>query len=390
MPRKLIAKNLVFCINGPSLPATRSFVAKNAPQDDDKGSRLTNQRHPGYLVHHKGYEEIQMEHRLLGRTGVRVSPLCLGTLNFGGQTPEKESIRVMHKAIDAGINFFDTANMYNLGDSELVVGKALSAGRREKVVLATKVHFPMSDDPNDRGNSRRHIMQSVEASLKRLNTDWIDLYQIHRPVFDVPQDETLRTLDDLVQQGKVRYIGCSTFPAWMVMEALAISERYGLARFVTEQPPYNLLDRRIENELIPLALRYDLGLLCWSPLAMGTLAGRYDRADQPPEGSRAARVGTWAAERVTERGIAAAKEMAKVAEERGITSSQLALLWVKDQPGVTSAIIGPRTEAHLDDALPVLEMQLESEDAAVLDQIVPPGSAVSDYHNTSGWMKMKI
>jgi len=333
---------------------------------------------------------MQMEHRLLGRTGVRVSPLCLGTLNFGGQTPEGESIRIMHKALEAGINLLDTANMYNLGGSEVMVGKALAGGRREKVILATKVHFPMSDDPNDRGNSRRHILQSVEASLRRLNTDWIDLYQIHRPLFDVPQDETLRALDDLIRQGKVRYIGCSTFPAWMVMEALAISERYGLARYVTEQPPYNLLDRRIENELIPLALRYDLGLLCWSPLAMGTLAGRYARADKPPQDSRAARIGTWAAERITEAGVTSAKKLAALAGEHGMTSSQLALLWVKDQPGVTSAIIGPRTEAHLDDALPVLDMQLDPAIAAALDQIVPPGTAVSDFHNTSGWMKMRL
>jgi aryl-alcohol dehydrogenase-like predicted oxidoreductase len=331
-----------------------------------------------------------MEHRLMGRTGVRVSPLCLGTLNFGGQTAEKESVRIMHKALDAGINFFDTANMYNLGGSEIMVGKALAGGRRDKVILATKVHFPMSDDPNDGGNSRHHIMQSVEASLERLGTDWIDLYQIHRPVFDMPQEETLRTLDDLVRAGKVRYIGCSTFPAWMVMEALAISERFGLERYVTEQPPYNLLDRRIENELIPLALRYDLGLLCWSPLAMGTLAGRYERADKPPEGSRAARIGTWAADRVNDAGIAAAKKMAAVAGKHGMSPSQLALLWVKDQPGVTSAIIGPRTEAHLDDAIPVLDMQLNPEIAAELDEIVPPGTAVSDFHNTSGWMKMRI
>jgi aryl-alcohol dehydrogenase-like predicted oxidoreductase len=233
-------------------------------------------------------------------------------------------------------------------------------------------------------------MQSVEASLQRLNTDWIDLYQIHRPVFHVPQDETLRALDDLVRQGKVRYIGCSTFPAWMLMEALAISERYGLARFISEQPPYNLLDRRIENEMIPLAQRYNLALLCWSPLAMGTLAGRYPRADEHPSGSRAARIGAWAAERITERGIAAAQKAANVAEQRGITPAQLALLWVKDQPGVTSAIIGPRTEAHLNDAIPVLDMQLKPEDAAALDEIVPPGTAVSDFHNTSGWMRMRI
>jgi aryl-alcohol dehydrogenase-like predicted oxidoreductase len=331
-----------------------------------------------------------MKYRLLGRTGVRVSPLCLGTMNFGGPTPEKESIRIIHKALEAGINFIDTANMYVEGESERVVGKALDGGRREKIVLATKVHFPQSDDPNDRGNSRRHILQAVEDSLRRLQTDWIDLYQIHRPVFDVPQDETLRTLDDLIRQGKVRYIGCSTFPAWMVMEALATSERYGLARYVTEQPPYNLLDRRIENELVPLALRYDLGLLPWSPLAMGMLAGRYASADQHPQGSRVARIGTWAADRVSESGIEAARQVAKVAQTKGLTPAQLSLLWAKDQPAVTAPIIGPRTMDHLDDALAVLEMSLDSQLSTALDEIVPPGSAVADFHNTSGWMKMTV
>jgi aryl-alcohol dehydrogenase-like predicted oxidoreductase len=280
--------------------------------------------------------------------------------------------------------------MYVRGESERVVGKALADGRREKVIVATKAHFPQSDDPNDRGNSRRHIMQAVEDSLQRLQTEWIDLYQIHRPVFDVPQDETLRALDDLVRQGKVRYIGCSTFPAWMVMEALSISERYGLARYVTEQPPYNLLDRRIENELVPLALRYNLGLLPWSPLGMGILAGRYEKSDDAPEGSRVARIGTWAAERVTQQSIKAAKEVSEVARDRGLTSTQLALLWVKDQPAVTSPIIGPRTEAHLDDALVVLEMSLDDETAAAMDEIVPPGTAIADFHNTSGWMKLKL
>jgi aryl-alcohol dehydrogenase-like predicted oxidoreductase len=311
-------------------------------------------------------------------------------MNFGGPTPEPESIRIIHQALDAGINFVDTANMYVRGESERVVGKALMGGRREKVIVATKAHFPQSDDPNDRGNSRRHIMQAVEDSLRRLQTEWIDLYQIHRPVFDVPQDETLRALDDLVRQGKVRYIGCSTFPAWMVMEALSISERYGLARYVTEQPPYNLLDRRIENELVPLALRYNLGLLPWSPLGMGILAGRYEKSDDAPEGSRVARIGTWAAERVTQQSIKAAKEVSEVARDRGLTSTQLALLWVKDQPAVTSPIIGPRTEAHLDDALVVLEMSLDDETAATMDEIVPPGTAIADFHNTSGWMKLKL
>ncbi|MFQ5922671.1 MAG: aldo/keto reductase [Anaerolineales bacterium] len=331
-----------------------------------------------------------MEYRLLGRTGVRVSPLCLGTMNLGGPTPEPEAIRMIHRALEAGINILDSANAYNKGGSERVVGKAIAGGKRQQVILATKAHFPQSDDPNDRGNSRRHILQAVEDSLRRLDTDWIDLYQIHRPVFDVPQDETLRALDDLVRSGKVRYVGCSTFPAWMVMEALAISERYGLARYVTEQPPYNLLDRRIENELIPLAHQYDLGILPWSPLAIGMLAGRYADADHLPEDSRAAKIGAWAARRVTAAGIAAGKQVTEVAQAHGMTPSQLALLWVKDQPAVTSPIIGPRTEAHLEDALQVLEMKLDLEIGALLDEIVPPGSAVSDFHNTSQWMKMRV
>ena len=331
-----------------------------------------------------------MEYRLLGRTGVRVSPLCLGTMNFGGPTPEEVAVRMIHRALEAGINFVDTANVYVGGESERVVGKALAGGKRQKVVLATKVYFPQSDDPNDQGNSRRHIFQAVEDSLRRLQTDWIDLYQIHRPMFDIPQDETLRALDDLVRQGKVRYTGCSTHPAWMVMEALAISERYGLARYVTEQPPYNLLDRRIENELVPLALRYNLGLLPWSPLAMGMLAGRYDDAEEFPEGSRAERIGTWAAERVTDKAIATGRKVSRVARERGLSPAQLALMWVKDQPGITAPIIGPRTREHLEEALPVLGMHLDAETAAGLDAIVPPGSAVSDFHNTSTWSKMKL
>ncbi|MGW8250089.1 MAG: aldo/keto reductase [Anaerolineales bacterium] len=331
-----------------------------------------------------------MEYRNLGRTGVRVSPLCLGVMNFGGPTPEPEAMQITHAALEAGINFFDTANVYNDGQSERVIGKALQGDKRQRAVLATKFHYPQSGDPNDAGNSRRHIFQAVEDSLRRLGTDWIDLYQVHRPVMDIPQDETLRALDDLVRQGKVRYIGCSTYPAWMIMEALSLSERYNLARFVTEQPPYNLLDRRIENELVPLAQRYNLGLIPWSPLASGTLAGRYPESGDLPADSRAARVGSYVAERVNMRGIAKAKQVAELALQFGISPLQLALLWVKDQPGVTAPIIGPRTLSHLQEALPVLDMTLSIEMSTALDEIVPPGSAVSDYHNTSGWMKMKL
>ncbi len=216
-----------------------------------------------------------MTYRDLGRTGVQVSPICLGAMNFGGPTSEEDSVRIVDAAVDGGINFIDTANVYNAGESERIVGQALKQnGRRDQVVLATKAHGVMGPGPNDRGNSRYHLMRACEDSLRRLGTDHIDLYQIHRPSLEIPQDETLRALDDLVRSGKVRYIGCSTHPAWMVMEALMISERLGIARYISEQPPYNLLDRRIENELVPLAQRYGMALLPWSPLAGGILAGR--------------------------------------------------------------------------------------------------------------------
>jgi aryl-alcohol dehydrogenase-like predicted oxidoreductase len=331
-----------------------------------------------------------MNYRMLGRTGVRVSNLCLGALNFGTPTPEEESIDIIHRAVDAGINIIDTANFYNLGESERVVGKALQGHGRENVLIATKFHFPMSDDVNDHGNSRRHIMLAVEDSLRRLGTDWIDLYQIHRPVFDMPQDETLRALDDLVRQGKVRYIGSSTFPAWLVMEGLALSERYGLARYVTEQPPYNLLDRRIENELVPLVQRYEVGLLTWAPLASGVLAGRYSSAADVPADSRAARVGSYVADRITPQGIRVGQRLGKLAAENGLTASQLALLWVKEQPGVTAPIIGSRTLAQLEEMLAVADLTLSPELAAALDALVPPGSAVANFHNNSNWMKMKV
>jgi aryl-alcohol dehydrogenase-like predicted oxidoreductase len=331
-----------------------------------------------------------MEYRTLGRTGVKVSALCLGAMNFGGPTPEAESTRLIHKALDAGINFIDTANVYNAGESERLVGRAIAGGKRAKIVLATKAHFPQSEDVNDRGNTRRHLRQAVDDSLRRLQTDFIDLYQIHRPMFDIPQEETLGALDSLVRQGKVLYIGCSTHPAWLVMEALSISEKHGWAGYATEQPPYNLLDRRIENELIPLAQRYGLGLIPWAPLAMGVLAGRYEQVSQPPPDSRAARIGWLAEGRVTERGVAVAREVARIAREHHLTPSQLALLWVKEQPGITSPIIGPRTEAHLDDQLEVADLRLDPAIAAALDELVPPGSAVANFHNNSGWMKMSI
>ena len=332
-----------------------------------------------------------MDYRLFGRTGVKVSPLCLGTMNFGGVTNEADSIEIIHAALDAGINFIDTANTYNDGQSEIAVGKALH-GRRDRVFLATKVHFIVGDGgPNDEGNSRLHIIRACEDSLRRLNTDHIDLYQLHRPNPEIPIDETLSALTDLVRAGKVRYIGCSTFPAWMVMEALAVSEREHFARFVSEQPPYNLLDRRIENELVPLALRYNLALMPWAPLAQGTLAGRYASNQPLPEDSRANRLkGSIYAERVTARAIEVGEKFAALARDHGKTPGQLALTWCKDQPAVTAPIVGPRTLAHLKDVLPVLEMSLSDEERSACDDLNPPGGVVVNFHNTSGWLKTTI
>lgn len=333
-----------------------------------------------------------MEYRLLGRTGVRVSPLCLGTMNFGAGSSEAESTRIIDMALDAGINFVDTADVYNAGESERIVGRAL-AGRRDRVVLATKEHERTGDGPNDAGNSRLHILSACDASLRRLGTDYIDLYQVHRPSPDVPIDETLGAMTDLVRAGKVRYIGCSTFPAWMVMEALAVSERYGLARFVSEQPPYNLLDRRIENELVPLALRHHLALLPWAPLAQGVLAGRYAAGSDLPGDSRAVRqpgpAGIYA-QRVTPRGIEVGTAFAEMAAGYGLTPGQLALLWCKDQPGVTAPVIGPRTPGQLQDVLPVLDSFLTAEQRAACDDLVPPGSVITNFHNTAPWMKTRV
>ncbi len=332
-----------------------------------------------------------MEYRTLGRTGVLVSPLCLGAMNFGGPTNEEESIQIINRALDGGINFIDTANVYNAGRSEEIVGKALLMnGKRNEVILATKVFGKMGTQPNDQGASRYHILKSCEDSLRRLQTDHIDLYQLHRPPLNIPQDEVLRAFDDLVRSGKVLYIGCSTHPAWMVMEALSISEKYGLARYISEQPPYNLLDRRVENELIPLCQKYGMAVLPWSPLAMGMLAGRYPSDGSLPSDSRAATRGGSFKDRVTQKGLRVAQAVDQMAKERGLSSAQLALLWVKDQPGVTAPIIGPRTLQHIESFLPVIDMHLNDDDRPLFDNLVHPGNAVADFHNTNEWMKARI
>ncbi len=332
-----------------------------------------------------------MEYRYLGRSGVKVSPLCLGADNFANPTPEKESIRMIDRAMEAGINIIDTRNSYMKGESERIIGRALAqSGRRNAMIIATKVHYPVGPGPNDRGNSRLHILKACEDSLKRLQTDHIDLYQTHRPDFDVPLEETLGAMTDLVRQGKVRYIGSSTAPAWKVMEGIMVSELRGFSRYVSEQPPYNLLDRRIENELVPLCQSYNLGIICWSPLAMGMLAGRYLDGQGFPEESRATLRGGIYAKRVTPRAVAAGNRFVALAKEIDLPPAQLAILWNKDQPGITAPIIGPRTMDQLEHLLPFLEMRLEDSVRAACDELVPPGSAVADFHNSAPWMKMKL
>ncbi|MCA9836555.1 MAG: aldo/keto reductase [Trueperaceae bacterium] len=328
-----------------------------------------------------------MDYRSLGRTGIKVSPLCLGCMNFGGKTTPEDSYAIIDKAIDAGINFLDTANVYSRGRSEEITGEALKRnGKRDQIILATKVHGAMDDtDPNMRGNTRRHIIQQVDASLKRLQTDYIDLYQIHRPQPDVPIDETLRALDDLIRSGKVRYIGTSTFAAWQVMEALMIAKELGLNRFICEQPPYNLLDRRIERELLPMAQTYGIATIPWSPLAGGLLAGKYQRDAEPPSGSRYENVKANEVQqrRYTDQAFDVIEGLEALAKKKGCSLSQFALAWCMQQPGVTSPIIGPRTMEQLEDNLQALEITITEEDKQEVDALIPPGRMVSAFYEAN-------
>jgi len=318
-----------------------------------------------------------VELRPLGRTGVMVSPLCLGTMMFGawGNPDHEDSVRIIHRALDAGVNFVDTADVYARGESEEIVGKAL-AGRRDDVVLATKVHGTMGETQNERGNSRRWIIREVEASLRRLRTDWIDLYQIHRPEPGTDIDETLGALTDLVRAGKVRYIGSSTFPAHEIVEAQWVAERRGRERFVCEQPPYSLLVREIERDVLPVCAKYGMGVIPWSPLAGGWLTGRYRKGAELPRSARAERI----PERFdlslpeNQRKLDAVDELGALADELGISLVHLALAFVINHPAVTSAIIGPRTMEHLDSQLGADGVQLSAEDLDRIDAIVPPGT----------------
>jgi aryl-alcohol dehydrogenase-like predicted oxidoreductase len=317
-----------------------------------------------------------MELRPLGRTGVKVSPLCLGAMMFGewGNRDHDDSVRIIRAALDAGINFIDTADVYSAGESEEILGKALK-GRRDDVILATKVHGPMGEDPNEFGNSRRWIVREVENSLRRLNTDWIDLYQIHRPEDDTDIDETLGALTDLIHQGKVRYIGSSTFPASQIVEAQWVAERRGRERFVCEQPPYSMLVRDIERDVLPTCRRYGMGVIPWSPLNGGWLSGRWRKGQEPPVSSRAERI-PWRYDLslpVNQRKLDAVEELAKLAEEAGLTLIEMAIAFVIRHPVVTAAIIGPRTMQQLDSQLKAVDVTLSDELLDRIDAIVPPG-----------------
>lgn len=333
---------------------------------------------------------MAIEYRKLGSTGVSVSPLCLGAMMFGawGNTDHEDSIRIIHRALDAGINFIDTADVYSRGESEEIVGKALAGGRRESVVLATKVHGKMHDeDPNQFGNSRRWIIEEVENSLRRLKTDHIDLYQIHRPEPDTDIDETLAALTDLVHAGKVRFIGSSTFPAYQLVEAQWVAQRRSRERFICEQPPYSMLIRRIEADVLPVCEQYGMGVIPWSPLAGGWLSGRYRKGGDSPGDSRRAQMLPLRYDMsipANQAKLEAAQALGELADEVGMPLIEMALAFVTSHRAVTAAIIGPRTMEQLDSQPPALERP--TLDAAVLDridEIVPPGVNVNQ--NDTGW-----
>jgi aryl-alcohol dehydrogenase-like predicted oxidoreductase len=320
-----------------------------------------------------------VEYRTLGTTGVKVSQLCLGAMMFGawGNTDHDDSVRIIHQALDAGINFIDTADVYSAGESEKIVGKALAGGRRDNVVLATKFHARMGSDPNQQGNSRRWIMQEIDASLRRLQTDWIDLYQVHRPLpEECDVDETLGALTDLVHAGKIRYLGSSTFPAHLIVEAQWVAERRSRERFVCEQPPYSLLVRGIEADVLPVCRRYGMGVIPWSPLAGGWLSGRYRKGKETPTSLRAERIPGRYDMSLPEnqRKLEAADRLAQLAEEAGMTLIELALAFVLQHPAVTAAIIGPRTMEQLESQLAAPKIRLDATLLDRIDEIVPPGT----------------
>lgn len=327
-----------------------------------------------------------MQYRPLGRTGVQVSPLCLGAMMFGpwGNDDRADSIRIIHRALDAGINFVDTADVYSAGASEEIVGEALQ-GRRDDVVLATKFFMPMGKDPNSRGGSRRWIVREVENSLRRLGTDYIDLYQVHRPSPSTDVEETLGALTDLVRQGKVRYIGSSSYSGSQIVEAQWASRERRLERFVTEQPPYSILVRGIEEDVLPTTQRYGMGTLTYSPLAGGWLSGRWrkDAAGTPTSAARPSARFDMSSP-ANQRKLDIVEELAQLAEQTGITLIELAIAFVLNHPSVTSAIVGPRTMEQLESYLPAADIALSTEVLDRIDEIVAPGVTLNPDDNSYG------
>jgi aryl-alcohol dehydrogenase-like predicted oxidoreductase len=328
-----------------------------------------------------------MDQRTLALTGVHVSPLCLGTMMFGawGETDHDECVRIIHRALDAGINFIDTADVYARGESEEIVGKALSGGRRDDVVLATKFHGTMGDDTNEAGNSRRWIVREVEASLKRLQTDWIDLYQVHRWDPWTDHEETLAALSDLVTQGKVRYIGSSTYPAPQIVTAQWVARERGLQRFVCEQPPYSILARGIEADVLPTCLEHGMGVIPWSPLAGGWLSGRWRKGAGDLTSRRSAMIPDRYDLSIpaNQAKLEAADALGRLADETGISLIDMALAFVIRHPAVTAAIIGPRTMEQLDSQLGAADVVLDTAVLDRIDEIVAPGTNVNQAD--AGW-----
>jgi aryl-alcohol dehydrogenase-like predicted oxidoreductase len=353
-------------------------------------ARVLNPRWPrGRPARTSGVYDLSVKYQALGRTGMKVSQLCLGAMMFGawGEPDHDKAIAIIHRALDSGINFIDTADVYSQGESEAIVGKALAAGRRDKVIVATKFHGPMTlestyggPDPNFRGNSRRWIVQEAENSLRRLGTDWIDLYQAHRPDPDTHIEETLSALTDLQQQGKIRAFGTSTFPAHQLVEAQWVAERRSLARFTTEQPPYSIMVRSIEADVLPVAQQYGIGILPWSPLAGGWLTGRYRKNQAVPPSPRFAVLRGAASSEpppVDPHRLEVAESLALLAEEAGLTLVEMALAFVMRHPAVTAPIIGPRTLEQLDSQLGATDVVLSDEVLDRIDEIVPPGTSVT-------------
>jgi aryl-alcohol dehydrogenase-like predicted oxidoreductase len=328
-----------------------------------------------------------MVQRTLARTGVHVSPLCLGAMMFGawGETDHDASIRIIHRALDAGINFIDTADVYSRGESETIVGKALAGGRRDNVVLATKFHGTMGDDPNEAGNSRRWIFREVEASLERLGTDWIDLYQVHRWDPWTDHEETLGALTDLVAQGKVRYIGSSTYPAAQIVKAQWVARERGFQRFVCEQPPYSLLARGIEADVLPACRDMGMGAIAWSPLAGGWLSGRWRKGAQDLTSRRAAMLPQRYDLSIpaNQAKLEAADALGALADDAGLSLIDMALAFVINHPAVTAAIIGPRTMEQLESQLGAVDVELGDDLLDRIDEIVPPGTTINP--TDSGW-----